>query len=280
MTSNSEADISRLSLAELENRGERMVPEYTGGSTFWEHVYRYAFACRFVRAKRALDVACGEGYGAAALRSAGAASVIGVDVNEEICLHARKKYELDARVGSAEDIPVAGRTVDIVVSFETIEHVPDPFRFLDECVRVLAPGGTLVISTPKKNVYSWPGDVQNPHHCSEMTEDEFVRALRERFRSVRLYSQRPKRAALWSPRIFAAEYPPSVTGIERLRRSAQFRLFPRAVYDPSSTERKSAVEVIVNASSSDGGMLNPYAVRPRSSWHREIPMYLIGTAIL
>src|ERR1019366_10458411 len=121
--------------------------------TFWEHVYRYAFACRFVRGKRVLDIACGEGYGAAALQKAGAAHVIGVDVSESICLHARSKYGLDARPGTAEQIPLADGSVDVIVSFETIENVPDTGRFLDECVRILVPGGRLIISTPNKGIY-------------------------------------------------------------------------------------------------------------------------------
>jgi 2-polyprenyl-3-methyl-5-hydroxy-6-metoxy-1,4-benzoquinol methylase len=85
-----------------DNAGERMVPEVSGGMTFWEHVHRYAFACRFVAGKRVLDIASGEGYGAAALQKAGAAHVIGVDVSESACFHARTKYGIDARPGSAE----------------------------------------------------------------------------------------------------------------------------------------------------------------------------------
>ena len=41
-----------------DNNGERMIPEIYGGSTFWEHVHRYAFAnAIFVRGKRVLDIA-------------------------------------------------------------------------------------------------------------------------------------------------------------------------------------------------------------------------------
>src|ERR1019366_4929606 len=139
--------------------------------TFWEHVYRYAFACRFVRGKRVLDIACGEGYGAAALQKAGAARVTGVDISEAACFHARSKYGIDAKLGAAEKIPLGEGSVDVVVSFETIEHIPNPDRFLDECVRVLVPGGRLIISTPNKSIYGQA--VQNPYHWSEMTEEGF-----------------------------------------------------------------------------------------------------------
>jgi hypothetical protein len=53
----------------MEFTGERMVPDGADDITFWEHVYRYKFACKYVRNKRLLDVACGEGYGAAAIKA-------------------------------------------------------------------------------------------------------------------------------------------------------------------------------------------------------------------
>src|SRR5216683_317151 len=190
-----------------DNAGERMVPEVSGGITFWEHVYRYAFACRFVAGKRVLDIACGEGYGTAALQKAGATQVFGVDISDSSCLHARKKYGVDARVGSADQIPLPDNSVDVVVSFETIEHLPNPNRFLDECARVLARGGTLIISTPNKGIYGLDGPT-NPHHCSEMTEEEFSTALHARFRRVRLYTQRPYSAAWWSLRSLPSDVTP------------------------------------------------------------------------
>ena len=161
------------SLPVMEYTGERMVPELTEFDTFWEHIYRYRFASRFVMGRRVLDIACGEGYGAHALSRAGAVSVIGVDVSDEACRHARLKYGLDARCGNAMDIPLPTGSVDVVVSFETIEHVPQPERFLAECRRVLAPEGTLVVSTPNKAVHAESGH-QNPYHCKEMTEEEFA----------------------------------------------------------------------------------------------------------
>jgi len=265
------------SLRVLEYTGERMVPESADRFTFWEHVYRYAFACRFVAGKRVLDIACGEGYGAAALRQAGASSVIGVDQCEDTCLHAARKYGLEARCGRAGNIPLDGGSVDIVVSFETIEHVPSPSGFLDECVRVLVPTGTLVISTPNKEVYSRPGRDPNPYHCSEMTEVEFMQALRARFRRVRLYTQRPYYAG-WSLRSLALDTEPGLGGLGRLRRSAHFRFFRRAVYDPTSEERSGVVAEILAARRRPASLLNPYAVRPLRSWTRERPTYFVAVA--
>src|SRR5437868_8858698 len=100
----------------LDFTGERMVPERAGSETFWEHIYRYRFATGFVRNKRVLDIACGEGYGTAALLQAGAASVIGVDISADVCDHARRKYGIDARPGNALNIPLPGQSVDVVIS--------------------------------------------------------------------------------------------------------------------------------------------------------------------
>jgi ubiquinone/menaquinone biosynthesis C-methylase UbiE len=265
----------------LDPTDERMVPESAGTPTFWEHVYRYAFACRFVPGKRVLDIACGEGYGAAAFQKAGAAHVIGVDVSESTCSHARNKYLLDARPGTAERIPLPDNSVEIVVSFETIEHVPDPHCFLDECVRVLAPGGRLVISTPNKEIYAGRLGARNQYHCSEMTDEEFASALRARFYDIHFYTQRPDSAAWWSPRTLVCESTPwnHIRGFQRLRRAVQMRYFPEAVSDPTTEQRAAAVDVILKVARGSRRLLNQYVVRSRRSWHRERSVYLIATAV-
>jgi 2-polyprenyl-3-methyl-5-hydroxy-6-metoxy-1,4-benzoquinol methylase len=171
---------------DLDYTGERMVPGKVDPETFWEHVYRYRFARPYVRGRRVLDIACGEGYGSKGMLMAGARSVIGVDVSVDAVAHAKATYGVDARMGNAENIPVDDGSVDVVVSFETIEHLPNPLRFIDKCARVLSRQGVLVISTPNSDVYGRGG---NEFHCSEMTELEFTTALRRRFLAIALYSQ-------------------------------------------------------------------------------------------
>jgi ubiquinone/menaquinone biosynthesis C-methylase UbiE len=263
-----------------DNAGERMVPEVSGGITFWEHVHRYAFACRFVMGKRVLDIACGEGYGSAALKKAGASQVIGVDISDSTCAHARAKYGIDARLGTAEQVPLPDNSVDMVVSFETIEHVRNPERFLDECLRVLAPGGTLIVSTPNKGVYGMDAPA-NPHHFSEMTEREFSGALRARFRRVKLYTQHPYSAGWWSLRSLASDVSPwtRVRLLRRVRRSAQFRLAPAIVREPTPEERGSITDMILQVRQTAPSILDPYALRCRRAWTGEKPTYVIATAV-
>ena len=64
----------------LEFDGERLIPEKAEAYSFWEHVHRYRFATEFARGRSVLDIACGEGYGTAAL-AATARSVVGVDIS-------------------------------------------------------------------------------------------------------------------------------------------------------------------------------------------------------
>lgn len=271
---------SRLTIPALDYTGERMVPEVSGEETFWGHVYRYAFACRFIEAKRVLDIACGEGYGSAALLKAGAASVIGVDVSEEVCRHARAKYGIDARHGSAEKIPLPDASVDIIISFETIEHLTNPFRFLDECTRVLTHSGWLVISTPNKGVYKTASEEQNPFHFSEMTEAEFSSALRARFRRVKMYSQHPRFAPRWSLSALAADATPwrGNEVFERIRRSAHFRFAPHTVAELTPADRSGVVEEVLKARKMQRPLANQYGLAPRHKWSRTKPTYFVAIA--
>ena len=190
----------------LEYTGERMVPEAADPGSLWDHIFRYHFALRYVRNRDVLDVACGEGYGTAAIKKFGARSVIGVDIDEKTCCHARQKYGIDARVGDAARLPFSDASFDTIISFETIEHVADVAKFVDECDRVLRPGGSLVVSTPNVEVYNAGNSGPNPYHCSEMSEEQFISQLRRKFNHLRMYSQHIVWARSWSLRSLAADW--------------------------------------------------------------------------
>jgi SAM-dependent methyltransferase len=254
---------------------ERMLPAEAHARIFWEHIGRYRFAKDFVPGKKVLDIACGEGYGAAGLARAGAASVIGIDISPDVCDHARRKYGIDARAGDAQAIPLPDRSIDLVVSFETIEHVDDPAAFLGECARVLLPQGMLIVSTPNRPVYSSQGR-QNPYHRIEFDEREFVELLRSRFVVVRLYTQFPRSAAWWSPRSLAAERSPwlRIKGYWRL--SSWICPAIRSHVVPALRDR--ADEMILASDRFPASLVNPYIVRPLSRDSREQPYILVAVA--
>lgn len=133
----------------LEFTGERWTTAARGQIEI-EHLHRYLLARDFARGKDVLDIACGEGYGTALLAQV-AHRVIGVDIDRPTVAHAATQYvraNLHYVTGDARGIPLASASVDLVVSFETLEHFAEQEMFLAEVRRVLRPGGLLVISTP------------------------------------------------------------------------------------------------------------------------------------
>jgi len=168
----------------LEWTGERYVPQIRG-SIALEHLHRYAFASEHVNGKEILDIASGEGYGSEML-SRTAKHVYGVDIDEASVKHAQGKYKthnLEYLLGSCTEIPMPDNSVDVVVSFETIEHITDHDRMMSEVKRVLRPNGTLIISSPNKLAYNKDSDHDNPFHLKELTVEEFQHLLKKYFRS-------------------------------------------------------------------------------------------------
>ena len=136
------------------------------------------------------DVACGSGYGSHLLASNRAKKVTAIDCDRKTIQYAKKRYSrrnVTYKVGEAEDLPLSTISIDVVVSFETIEHIKKPMKFLREAKRVLKKSGLLIISTPNKK-YSI-GD--NPFHFSEYNLEEFNQLLKKYFRDVIFYGQRP-----------------------------------------------------------------------------------------
>lgn len=172
--------------------GERYLPTEQGAIRH-EHLHRYAWCAALCTDKDVLDIACGEGYGSALLAGS-ARSVIGVDVAAEAVEHARLAYvatpRLQFKLGDAAEIPLADTSVDVVVSFETIEHHDRHLEMLSEIRRVLRPDGILVISSPNRPVYSENGRYHNEFHVKELDFDEFDAVLRSQFPALRYFGQR------------------------------------------------------------------------------------------
>jgi len=188
--------------AALDFTGERFVPG-AAGEIAYEHCHRYAFARRFVTGRRVLDAACGEGYGTALL-GAVAADVVGVDIDAATVAHAGTAYGARRNVryvsASVTALPFAAASFDVVVSFETIEHLDaaDQPRMLAEFARVLTPAGLLVLSSPDKRRYSDERAYRNPFHRHELYRDDLEQLLDPAFPQRRWFHQRPASAsAIW-----------------------------------------------------------------------------------
>lgn len=181
--------------------GERFTPECVR-EIWYEHWHRYAFVRDLARGRRVLDVACGEGYGSALL-AATAREVTGVDIDAASVAHARARYASIANLryecSDATTLPFADRSFDLVVSFETLEHLAAQEQLLAELARVLADDGVLVISTPDRHAYSDVAGFRNEFHVRELYREEFLALLAPHFRAIRLYGQKLLfQSALWS----------------------------------------------------------------------------------
>ena len=152
------------------------------------HRARYEMACGHVAGKVAADVACGTGYGTEMLlRQGRAEKVFGVDIDVKAIEYAKSAHrcagsEYVCAPGEASGL-VSG-SVDVVVSFETLEHVPNDTTLMEEFSRILRPGGVLICSVPN----DWPLE-ETRHHVRAYRRDTFERLLKGRFKIDEMYNQ-------------------------------------------------------------------------------------------
>jgi ubiquinone/menaquinone biosynthesis C-methylase UbiE len=113
---------------------------------------KFARICELVRAQLPceafLDAGCGDGRYLRALDAELPERIAGVDISERILETARAAIpRADLRQGNLEALPFDDAAFDLVLCTQVIEHVLDAAAGVAELVRVLQPGGRLVIST-------------------------------------------------------------------------------------------------------------------------------------
>ena len=121
--------------------------------------------------------------------------MLGLDLDPQAVEHARARYAgipqlvyEQADATALRHLPDA--SFDLILSFETLEHVQAQEPLLDGFARLLAPGGLLLVSTPDKRVYTDLTGEANPHHVRELYRDEFEALLAPRFPHRRLFGQK------------------------------------------------------------------------------------------
>jgi O-antigen biosynthesis protein len=173
----------------LKFTGERLIPNTLGLKFLYqEHITRYIFASTFVKDTIVLDAACGTGYGSSFLVENGASKVTGIDNSHEAIQYCNNNYshsKLDFKNADCTQLPFKDSTFDIVVSFETIEHLENTDKFLVETKRVLKNNGIFIVSTP--NIESY--DEENPFHEHEFSLKEFESTLNNNFKNVSIFYQ-------------------------------------------------------------------------------------------
>ncbi len=173
-----------------KNRVERMdalVPVFDPLRSRF-HLARYEFAAGYARDRIVADVACGTGYGCRTLAEKGLARhVEGFDNTPEAVRYAQRRYGAERvkfSVADAGRLPLGDDAVELVTSFETIEHVPSDVAVIAELARILRPGGKLICSTPNR----WPLAIA-PFHTKEYDLASFTGLLDQYFRTLVVYNQ-------------------------------------------------------------------------------------------
>ena len=152
-----------------------------------QHIMRYVFASNYVKGKIVLDVACGSGYGSNYLARKGAKKVFGVDLDNKPLEIAKKFYFLpnvEFLQGNVLELPFPDEFFDVVISFETIEHLYETDKYIAEIKRVLKKDGIFICSTPNIKYTQHP-----PFHVHEFYPEEFYSLLENNFSKVEKYAQ-------------------------------------------------------------------------------------------
>ncbi len=169
--------------------GERTLPDVPE-ENYWyrRHLVVYEWIAAQLAGVRAIDMACGEGYGSDVLARS-AASVVGVDANPEAHEHARLRYQRPNLRFARELVDTFSEPTDAVVFLQTIEHLEDPGAVLDHFRSLVGGDGRVFVSTPNVLTLAPKGAPRsdNPWHVHEYRREEFERLCREHFAGVELY---------------------------------------------------------------------------------------------
>lgn len=183
----------------LKRTGEFFIPGQGHRSTEEEHFERYEFAKRFISGKRVLDIACGVGYGSRMLIDGGATNVVGCDVLRDNVEYAANTYGCDGLKFIVKDArqPIDEGEFDVIVCFETIEHVDNYKAVLLNLHTLLKMDGKLIISSPNRTITSPHLRADNRaayYHIREFTINELKDHLSAAgFKNIEVYGQRQQR---------------------------------------------------------------------------------------
>jgi SAM-dependent methyltransferase len=160
-------------MADAEFTGERLPGggEVEFGIDMERHLAAYRFAAARAAGRTVLDAGCGEGYGAALLAGV-ARRVVGADRAEAtaVARACHRHPNLSFREVDLERLGAMDEQFELVVSFQVIEHLPDPVGFLRGLRSRTAPGGEILVTTPNRLM----SVSENPYHLREWTAPELA----------------------------------------------------------------------------------------------------------
>lgn len=157
-----------------------------------DHLARYRFLGPMVKNRCVLDMACGTGYGGHWMATReGARSVLGADLDADAVRYARGRYRVSGLTFTQADACTewTEQKFTVIVSFETIEHVPAPDQMLKNVCTMLESDGTFAVSTPIRQSGDLREAPANPFHQREWSLPEFEALLLSYFSEVEWFGQ-------------------------------------------------------------------------------------------
>lgn len=155
-----------------------------------QHLAKYRFVLPFCSGKNILEIGCGSGYGAKYIVENGAKKIVAYDFDSKAISFANKNFShenIKFYEGNAETLKLKGN-YDVVISFEVIEHLNNPYKLLELAKKTVKKGGAFILSTPNKAFSIFDnGKPSNPYHVYEYDPKELKEILLRYFKSVQLY---------------------------------------------------------------------------------------------
>ncbi len=133
-----------------------------------DHFGRDAGSRRPLDGLRVVDVGCGGGLLCEPLARLGA-TVTGIDAaaanTDAAATHARAMgLDIDYRAATAGALAAAAEAFDVVLALEVVEHVADVAAFVDDCCRLVRPGGAMVMATLNRTPKAWLHAIVGAEH--------------------------------------------------------------------------------------------------------------------
>lgn len=184
---------------DVSGRGERQASKELSGIRK-DHTQRYDLASEKIsQSASILDIACGTGYGSYILSQKKHRKITSVDISKDAIKFARKYYNRKNinYIENSIELYRSNEKFEAIISYETIEHLEDPYKALKSFAQFLKSSGTLYVSFPNEDCYPFNKE-RNPHHKQHFTVRQMEQLLCSTgFRDFKVYYQHLNNS-LWS----------------------------------------------------------------------------------
>ncbi|MCF7809536.1 class I SAM-dependent methyltransferase [bacterium] len=148
---------------------------------------RYHFASSWTKDKVVLDFGCGEGYGSKLIVNI-TKTLFALEIDSTAAQTTSSRIGKTVVIADAKSTPFKSEFLDIIISFEVFEHIPNVEQYIKEAYRILRKGGLFIMSTP--NVETYPMAGMNPYHIKEYTVSEVKELTKQAgFKNPDIYAQ-------------------------------------------------------------------------------------------